>query len=116
MVNPQASALVSIKIVDGADHYPKRVIEELATLTAMLRNIRKVYLVTTKSDAGDYVPLLMMEAVGDSERRIDDDVFVLESAMNVLFRDVLYEIQVLPQGPWWEQIKPIAQVVRDLNS
>lgn len=116
MVNTQARALLSIKIVDGANQYPERVIDELGSLAAMLQNIRKVYLVTTKSDAGDEVPLLMMEGVGESERRIEDDAFVLDCAMNVLFRDEAYEMQLLPQGPWWEQVKPIAQIVRDLNS
>lgn len=116
MVKVQERTLLSIKIVDGADQYPERVIAELGSLASKLEHIRKIYLVTTKNETGEEIPLLMMESVGNSERAIDDDAFILDCAMNEIFRENSYDLQLLPHGPWWEQVKPIAQVVRDLNS
>lgn len=115
MTNKAMQTIINIKVVEGADKYPDRVISELTTHAAMLQHIRKVYLASTSGNSGDYIPYLLLEAISDDEARIDDDAFQMETVMNEIFSNQRFHIRVMPSGPWWEQVKPVAQIVRDLN-
>ena len=116
MTSKAMQTVMNIKVIEGADKYPDRIIFELATHAAMLQHIRKVYLASTSGNSGDYIPFLMLEAISDDEARIDDDAFQMEIVMNELFNNRRFDLRVMPPGPWWAQVKPVAQIIRDLNS